>query len=243
MDKRTIIREIQQTAKANGGKPLGLKKFEAATGIKYREWYGRFWSCWGDAVREAGLKPNRMNEGFDETFLVEQLALLTRRIGHVPTIGDLGVESTRNANFPCAESFSRRLGRKEQQKTRVLAFCGSNAGFEDVAKIWRNVSNSRPTMGDCDNSTKPIVGFVYLIKHGSRREYKIGRTFNPLRREGELGIQLPEACLPVHYIQTDDPKGVEAYWHRRFADKRKQGEWFSLSSDDVRAFKRWRCIY
>src|SRR5205823_1144139 len=84
------------------------------------------------------------------------------------------------------------------------------------------------------------VGYVYLLKHGTRREYKIGRTNNPLRREGELGIQLPEKCQPVHYIKTDDPEGVEAYWHRRFAGKRKEGEWFALSTQDVRAFKRLR---
>ena len=87
------------------------------------------------------------------------------------------------------------------------------------------------------------VGYVYMLKHGTRREYKIGRTNNPLRREGELGIQLPEKCQPIHYVQTDDPEGVEAYWHRRLANKRKEGEWFALTPQDVRAFKRWRRIY
>jgi hypothetical protein len=87
------------------------------------------------------------------------------------------------------------------------------------------------------------VGYVYLVRHGSRREYKIGRTNNPIRREGELRTELPEVLSPVHQIKTDDPAGVERYWHVRFAEKRKNGEWFELNGDDVRAFKRWRSIY
>jgi len=87
------------------------------------------------------------------------------------------------------------------------------------------------------------IQIFYLLKHGSRREYKIGRTNNPLRREGEIGIQLPEKLQPLHYIKTDDPVGVEAYWHMRFASKRKEGEWFALSAQDVRAFNRWKRIY
>jgi hypothetical protein len=81
-----------------------------------------------------------------------------------------------------------------------------------------------------------------MVKHGSRPEYKIGKTLNPVRREGELRVQLPEQLRPVHYIATDDPSGVEAYWHNRFAPKRKEGEWFALSAQDVAAFKKWKRI-
>ena len=69
--------------------------------------------------------------------------------------------------------------------------------------------------------------------------YKIGRSNSSVgRRNYELNVQMPEEVTLIHEIKTDDPVGIEAYWHKRFEDKRKSGEWFDLDLKDVQAFKR-----
>jgi len=80
------------------------------------------------------------------------------------------------------------------------------------------------------------IGYVYLLKSG--KYYKIGRSNAPGRREYEIAIQLPEPAVTLHVIKTDDPVGIEKYWHQRFASCRKNGEWFELSWENVSAF--WR---
>jgi hypothetical protein len=244
MNKEDILGEIRRTAKANEGVALGLRRFEEETGIRYHDWYGKYWPRWSDAVREAGCEPNRMSEAYDDGFLLEQLVLLTRRLGHVPVEGELLLAAKNEPTFPSGRVFLRLLGSKPQRVSRVISFCETNPGNNDVAALWRQVPIAeRKHDAEDAASTAAALGYVYLLKHGVRREYKIGRTNNPVRREGEIGIQLPEKLQPVHYIKTDDPVGIESYWHSRFTAKRKGGEWFALTAEDVRAFKRWKRIY
>src|SRR5581483_1686337 len=170
MDKEHIISEIRRTATANGGVALGWRRFEEETGIRYYDWFGQFWTRWGDAVREAGFEPNRMSEAYDDRFLLEKLVLLTRSLGRVPTQGDLRLATRNDSQFPSEKAF-RRPGSKPVRASRLLAFCEANPGNADVAELWRHVSSlaQSPDAEQAD-SAPPPVGYVYLLKHGSRPE-------------------------------------------------------------------------
>jgi hypothetical protein len=244
MDKEHIICEIRRTANANGGTPLGYARFATETGITRKDWYGTYWARWSDAVREAGLQPNMLSVATAAELLLEQYAKLARQLGRLPTDAELRMKRKSDSSFPSWTTIAK-LGTKVELVRQLEVYCRSRGDLADVVGLCMQYLAHCPSpANEPESEDAPTrVGYVYLLKHGSRREYKIGRTYNPLRREGELGIQLPEKCKPVHYIKTDDPEGVEAYWHRRFASKRKEGEWFALTPQDVRAFKRWRRIY
>jgi hypothetical protein len=234
--KAHILSEIKRTAAQNGGVPLGNSRFEADTGIKNPDWLGVYWARWGDALREAGFAPNQLQGAFDKQYLLQKLAELALELGHIPAKGDLKLKRRRDDDFPSWNTFDR-FGPKAELIAHLATFCRLNSGYEAVVGWCDQRSQASGSRAD-DAMPEPDIGYVYLLKHGSRREYKIGRTKNALRREGEIAIELPEKVQPVHVIKTDDPAGIESYWHRRFEDKRKNGEWFELNATDIAAFKR-----
>lgn len=235
MNKKEILREIRRTAEANGGKPLGWRKFESETGIKYSDWHGKHWVRWNDAIREAGLVPNQPTRSYDSFDLLDKYAQLTRELGRLPVSGDLRMRARHDPEFPHDRPF-RRFGGKSALIGRVLEFCRGRSGYEDVVRLCEEYIAGQPQVRDDAECGQEEIGFVYLIKSG--RFYKIGKSNAPGRREYELATQLPETTRTIHTIRTDDPSGIEAYWHKRFEAKRKEGEWFNLSAADIAAFKR-----
>lgn len=242
MDRTEIISEIKRIAEELDGKAPGFQRFATETGLRKSDWYPNLWLRWGDAIREAGCQPNDFITAYDTDFLITKYIELIRVLGRFPIEGELRVRKKTDENFPSHSSFSQ-LGSKNDRVQTIIEYCQGKEEFDDVITHCSKVILTSIQKTNLINTDLGKVGFVYLLRHGTRNEYKIGRTNNPIRREGEIRLELPEKIQPLHYIETDDPSGIEKYWHSRFASKRKEGEWFSLTADDVRAFKRWRRIY
>lgn len=100
----------------------------------------------------------------------------------------------------------------------------NKSGWEEAIRIYKAHSLNIRQASDESQKPLPSVGYVYLMKSG--KYYKLGKTNSVGRREYELGVKLPEEVKTVHFIKTDDPDGIEAYWHKRFEQKRKKGKWF-----------------
>ncbi len=242
MKKDEIFSEIRRIAEESGGKAPGFQRFSTQTGLRKSDWYPNLWLRWGDAIIEAGCQPNEYITSYDTDFLIIKYIDLIRELDHFPIEGELRIKNKTDKSFPSHTAFSQ-LGSKQERVQKILKYCQGKEELHDIIDHSTKVAKSTHPKSYSTNSESDKVGYVYLLRHGTRNEYKIGRTNNPIRREGEIRLELPEEIQPMHYIETDDPSGIENYWHSRFATKRKKGEWFLLTANDVRAFKRWRKIY
>jgi hypothetical protein len=240
MTKDQIIAEIKRTAQQNGDKPLSINHFQDQTGIQKKDWCGIYWARWSDAQREAGYDPNQFSTpAFEEEWIIEKVIALIRELGHFPTKPEFMLKRQKDASFPHITTLNRRLGTREEMVHKIETYCDKKPDYSDVNRICSLIAFDDDRQSSTCSKTEVstiLVGYVYLLRHNE--EYKIGRSIDVTRRYKEIKVQMPHKMEEIHVIETDDPSGIEAYWHNRFRDKRLQGKWFKLSPDDIKAFKR-----
>jgi predicted GIY-YIG superfamily endonuclease len=80
-------------------------------------------------------------------------------------------------------------------------------------------------------------GIVYLIECTNENEtlYKIGFTTNIQKRISSLQTGNPYKMIEIHNFKTKYRK-LETALHRKFHNCRENGEWFSLTKEDVDNF-------
>jgi hypothetical protein len=193
-------------------------------------------------LSEAGFKPLEWNTALDENQMIEEIAKLIRTIGRYPTKYDVLLAKKGNDSIPSPSALFRRIGAKSRIIEKLTAFCSSRSEFESIRGILSRETVETKPMAAAKTSVIPSgklepSGYIYLVKSG--RRYKIGQTSNHWQRKSELHKQTSEGISEIHTITAiDDASGIEKYWHERFKDKRRHGEWFDLSAEDIAAFKK-----
>jgi Meiotically up-regulated gene 113 len=240
MNKDQIIAEIKRTAQQNSGVPLSIDRFRDQTGIEKKDWYGIYWAKWSVAQMEAGYVPNQFSTpAFEEEWIIKKVIDLIRELGHFPTKPEFKLKRQKDTCFPTDTTLRNRLGKKLEMASKVAAYCQTKPDYSDVNKICSSIISAGHQQSSTRSNTEisnTTSGHVYLLRHNE--EYKIGKSIDVTRRYKEIKVQMPHKMEELHVIETDDPSGIEAYWHNRFRDKRLEGEWFKLNADDIKAFKR-----
>lgn len=234
MDKAAILAWIKKSASENGGVAPGQEQLDAI-GVPKHAWRGKYWRRWNDAVVEAGCTPNRRTEPIEPVALIVRLAELTRRLKRFPAFVDIRMEPQTDKTFPSHNTFYK-LGSQAARIECVRAYAAKHEEYRDVLEFLPAADKDAAENAGEAESSKLVDGSVYMLKLG--KHYKIGKTFSVPRRHREIALELPEKPDVIHVITTDDPTGIETYWHQRFAAKRTNGEWFALTKEDIRAFMR-----
>lgn len=233
--REEIVAEIQRATARDDGKPVGMVRFATLTGITRRAWQGVYWATWGDALREAGFEPNALQQRRGNDERLTDAASIVRKLGKIPTENELRMAKRDDPTLPGRNSI-RALGGPQKAAAKLRQLALSDTAYADLLDLIPKPPAESETAGHTTRAHQPVTGQVYLARMG--KHHKIGRTGSVGRRMYELAIQLPESLTLVHVIETDDPEGIERYWHQRFAAKRTNGEWFKLTGEDVLAFKR-----
>ena len=236
MTKDLVAQRIHALAKERGGH-VSLDAFLAETGIKDKWLRTQPWvEGWNNLLQELGLTTKSFEVPRAQPEAVARaVGALIAREGKWPTEDELARERRRDAAFPSLKVI-RPLRKSGALAALIVQGAASDSSLATAAAIASTKLSVEPAP-ELSPPNERVRGYVYLLRSG--RRYKIGKSNDPSRRWREVRLELPDETHQVHTIPTDDPSGIEIYWHQRFAAKRvRNTEFFELDAADVQAFKR-----
>ena len=226
--KDSLLLDIKTLSEKLGKTPSQKEANE--NGISWRRHFSNFTEC----IEAAGLTPNPVTPRKTDDEILDVLAEICRQEKKPITYRQWCLSSLRESSQMGKNSYNR-FG----QWSDFLSALRRRSERLDQADLLEIL----PTVDLAEASEQgEAKGWVYIGKHEGAKEglYKIGCTNNPDRRRNELNAGNPGNFIFTHQIETADPKALEQVWHSHFKNKRKYGEYFELSPQDVRLFKRDR---
>lgn len=235
LTRETIVKVYQDMVSVCD-RLIGEHTFKRGSGISRRYWQGRYWPCWSAFQAAAGFKPNARSTRIPDEVLLQRYAEFAVELKRLPTTIDVIVRRRADSSFP-NNTVLLRLGSREDKLPRLAAFCEGKPEFEFVLELIRRHREKKEQARRLPPS-RSVRGIVYLVRQASG--YKIRRidaSGGQHSLESYSPAQRPDT---VHAIDTDDPAGIEFYWRRRFRLRRQGRNCFSLTDQDLNAFKSRR---
>lgn len=106
--------------------------------------------------------------------------------------------------------------------------------YEKAKKILEKRQKNKPKV---KKNIKKHRGVVYLLKIKDKKQYKIGVSTKFKSRYDKLSTLMPFELITINKIKSNDIYALEEKLHKKFSDKRINGEWFELEKKDVKYIK------
>lgn len=99
--------------------------------------------------------------------------------------------------------------------------------------LYGNDEPKEKTRREALFGSKVQEGVVYFIREKFSGTIKIGKTKNLKSRTKQFGVKLPFEWEYIKVIDSKDYSLTEMLLHKKFESKRTNGEWFSLTNEDI----------
>lgn len=77
------------------------------------------------------------------------------------------------------------------------------------------------------------TGYVFFVQDQQTGNFQIGRTTQIDKRNNKFSVNLPFKNELIYLVKSGNHHQMEAAFHDYFTNKRVQGEWYTLSSEDL----------
>ncbi len=238
--KDELIALLRQTAARNGDRPLGAVAFYRKAGVAKEDLWNVGLRSYGDLCELAGFRRNRLQGPMDPDQLLEKLAFLAAKLQRWPDNTDRKIAHLSDPTFPSYEAYRTARNKRGSLEQQLLDWCSTRPQYSEVQRAVEARLAQSGNHSERAQLRKVVNGYVYLFRYGNHgRDYKIGMSEDASRRHSQLSAVFPGQLPVVHVIETDDPRGIEQYWHQRFEAKRIEGkkEIFRLDPLDIAAFR------
>lgn len=111
----------------------------------------------------------------------------------------------------------------------------SRDNIRTIQLLSKPAEKRQPTFITSKRARLPLDGtdYVYIIRAGRRKVYKIGKSNDPQARLNSLQTASPERLKLLYALKADNASTAEESLHFVLQDFQLGGEWFALSDKQI----------